>query len=258
MSNVSEQNLRQKIGIIPIILFELYKVMISSFLILFSPQKCGDHICSLSENLEPPNTIYFVGLIINFITMGSFIIFYTIEIKRENRLITYLEVNQTLPTDNESVGQALEKISKEKRESIYLLDKWYQLAGWFVLFIFILNTGLSAYIVQGYYSDNQTISTFVTSVLFMFGKLNDIYFIVNTDKNIFYSSYLKSKIQYNDVDPDKKIIIPTVFGIEINLPIQICCNNIESCKPDLFDEPESPNNHSTISNPNSLNLKSTS
>jgi hypothetical protein len=26
---------------------------------------------------------------------------------------------------------------------------------------------------------------------------------VNTEKNVFYSAYLKGKVQYNDVDPDK-------------------------------------------------------
>ena len=31
----------------------------------------------------------------------------------------------------------------------------------------------------------------------------DVYSNVNTEKNVFYSAYLKGKIQYNDVDPDK-------------------------------------------------------
>lgn len=220
MTNASEQNFKQKIGIIPTILIELYKVMVSSFLILFAPQKCGDHICSLDENLESPNLLYTIGLIMNFITMGSFLIFYGLEIKRENKLITYLEVNQTLPTDSSSVEIALEKLPEEKRNSLYMLNKWYQRLGWFVLTMFIANTGLSAYIVHGYYSDNQTLSTFITSVLFMVGKLSDIYFIVSTEKNVFYSSYLKSKIQYNDVDPGKKIIpmvLPIACGIEIPL-----------------------------------------
>jgi len=229
MSNVSEQNFKQKIGIIPTILFELYKVTISSFLILFSPQKCGDHVCSLDENLESEDLVYSIGLAMNFITVGSFLVFYCIEIKRENKLITYLEVNEMLPSDSISVGVALEKLSIEKRNYLYILNSWYQRLGWFVLGMFILNTGLSGYIVHGYYSDSQTLSTFITSVLFIVGKLYDIYFIVSTEQNVFFSSYLKSKIQYNDVDPDKKIIpikIPIGFGIEIPLDC------LEMCEPD--------------------------
>ena len=34
-------------------------------------------------------------------------------------------------------------------------------------------------------------------------KVSDVYSRVNTKKNIFYSAYLKNKVQYNDVDPDK-------------------------------------------------------
>ena len=36
-------------------------------------------------------------------------------------------------------------------------------------------------------------------------KVADVYSTVNTKQNIFYSAYLKNKVQYNDVDPDKVI-----------------------------------------------------
>jgi hypothetical protein len=35
------------------------------------------------------------------------------------------------------------------------------------------------------------------------GKLIDTNALANTDTNIFYSAYLKDRIQYNYVDPDK-------------------------------------------------------
>jgi hypothetical protein len=41
----------------------------------------------------------------------------------------------------------------------------------------------------------------------MVTKLGDIYTITNTEQNIFYSAYLKNKLQYNDVDPDKKLCL---------------------------------------------------
>ena len=34
-------------------------------------------------------------------------------------------------------------------------------------------------------------------------KVADVFSTVNTKKNIFYSAYLKNKVQFNDVDPDK-------------------------------------------------------
>jgi len=210
MSEISvfkNQDLMQKIGIAPIVLMELYKVMVSSFLILFVPQKCGDHVCSLNENMVVENDLYTTGLVINFITMFSFLTFYFIEVKRENRLISYLEVNSTKASDNESVGKVLELLHEDKRKNIIKLDKNYQHVGWFVLGMFLLNTIISGVVVYEYYLDNQTTSTYITNILFMVTKLGDIYAITNTEQNIFYSAYLKNKLQYNDVDPDKKLAL---------------------------------------------------
>ena len=199
------QDFNQKVGVIPTVLFELYKVMVSSFLILFVPQNCDGHVCTLSENLVTEDNLYTSGLVINFITMFSFLIFYLFEILRENKLITYLEVNTTVPADNESVGKSLELLPEDKKLTIYSIDRKYQLAGWSALTMFVVNTILSGFVVYKYYLDNQTTSTYVTNILFMITKLGDIYSTVNTDKNIFYSAYHKCKLQYNDVDPDKKI-----------------------------------------------------
>ena len=116
MSNIlKNQDLMQKIGMAPTILMELYKVMVSSFLILFVPQKCGDHVCSLNENMVVENNLYTSGLVINFITMFSFLFFYYIEVKRENRLISYLEVNPAKASDNDSVGKLLLLLPPNKR-----------------------------------------------------------------------------------------------------------------------------------------------
>lgn len=47
----------------------------------------------------------------------------------------------------------------------------------------------------------------------MVTKLGDIYTITNTEKNIFYSAYLKNKLQYNDVDPDKQISLENEYQL---------------------------------------------
>ncbi len=205
LSLFQNQDFMQKVGVIPTVLFELYKVMVSSFLILFVPQNCNGHVCTLSENLVTPDHLYTSGLVINFVTMASFLIFYLCEIIRENKLICYLEVNSSVPADNESVGLALKSLPEEKITTIYSIDKKYQWVGWSALTMFVINTIISGFVVYKYYLDNQTTSTYITNILFMVTKLADIYSTVNTDKNIFYSAYHKCKLQYNDVDPDKKI-----------------------------------------------------
>jgi len=205
-SRCQGQDCKQKFSIIPVILFELYRVVVSSFLILFVPQKCDDHVCQLRENLVFENGKYFTGVVFNFITMGGFIALYFIEIKRENRLISYLEVNSKKPSDDLSVEKALELLPIEKKASILYLDKCYHNLGFCMLFMFLINAVMSGVVISDYYLDNQTTSTFITNILFIITKLIDIYSIANTDKNVFYSAYLKDRIQYNDVDPDKMVL----------------------------------------------------
>lgn len=200
---LGDQDFTQKVGMVPIVALEMYRVIVSSFLVLFVPQKCDDHVCTLSENMVLENDLYNAGLVFNFLTMAAFLTMYTLEVKRENRLITYLEVNKGQASDNDSVGLALNKLSVGKRDSIWELDKYYIYSGWTAIIMFIINTILSGFVVYEYYLDSQTTSTYITNILFMVTKMADVYSNVNTEKNVFYSAYLKGKVQYNDVDPDK-------------------------------------------------------
>jgi hypothetical protein len=200
---LDDQDFMQKVGMVPVVALEMYRVIVSSFLVLFVPQKCDDHVCTLSENMVLEHDLYNAGLVFNFLTMAAFLAMYLLEVKRENRLITYLDVNKSVPMDNASVGLALDKLSVDKRDSIWSLDKYYIYSGWTAIIMFIINTFLSGFVVYEYYLDSQTTSTYITNILFMVTKLGDVYANVNTEKNVFYSAYLKGKVQYNDVDPDK-------------------------------------------------------
>jgi hypothetical protein len=53
-------------------------------------------------------------------------------------------------------------------------------------------------------------------------KVTDVYSTVNTKKNIFYSAYLKNKVQFNDVDPDKiqDIESPKVEELDGSNPVE--------------------------------------
>jgi hypothetical protein len=200
-----DQNFMQKIYVIPVFIVELYRVIISSFLILFVPQKCGDHVCTYSENMTGGNKLYSTGLVFNFITMLSFLIMYVFEIKRENRLITYLEVNKNVASDNISVQKLLEGLPEKKRNSIWKLDKCYQTTGYISIGCFVANSALSGIVIYQYYLDSQTTTTFITNIIVMISKLGSVYTTVNTEKNIFFSAYLTGKVQFNDVDPNKTI-----------------------------------------------------
>lgn len=201
----SDQDFQQKLGVSITVLLELYRVLIASFLILFVPQTCGDHVCDISENAETgDDPLYNAGFSFNCITLIAFLMMYFAEIKREGKLIAYLDVNPKCKTDNESVGEVLERLPEERKITILFYDSLYQKTAYFALTCFITNTILSGFVVYKYYLDDKTTSTFITSVLFMITKMSDVYSTVKTEKNILYSAYLKGKMQYNDLDADKK------------------------------------------------------
>lgn len=215
-NKLKDQDFIQKSTSISLFSLELYRVLVSTLLILFVPQKCNDHVCSYEENMIPTSSFYTVALVLNFLTMISFVCMYMIELKREDQLITYLEVNNSKPMDNESVGKALETLPKHRRERILFLDKYYFRISLFSIFLFVINSILSCIVIYDFYLDNQTTTTLVTNLLFMITKFGDIYGTINSDKNIFYSAYLKTKVQYNDVDPEKSESFRTLDNISKN------------------------------------------
>lgn len=198
------QDTNQKIGVATTVAVEFYRALVASFLILFVPQSCGDHVCSFSENAQTgPDPLYNAGFAFNCITMAAFAALYYAEVRREGKLIAYLDVNPAKPSDNDSVGQVLEKMPKYRSDGILYYDSLYTKAGYTVITCFSVNTVLSGLVVYKYYLDDKTTTTYITSVLFVIQKLIQVYATLKTDKNVFYSAYLSGKIQYNDMDKDK-------------------------------------------------------
>ena len=201
------QDTSQKLGVATIVAVEIYRALVASFLILFVPQDCGGHVCSFSENAETgSDPLYNAGFVFNCITMAAFIALYYSEVRRESKLISYLDVNPEKASDNDSVGLVLDKMPKYCSEAILYYDGLYIKTGYTVIVCFAVNTVLSGLVVYKYYLDDKTTTTYITSVLFVIQKLIQVYATLKTEKNVFYSAYLTGKIQYNDSDKDKVFV----------------------------------------------------
>lgn len=201
-NTVSDQDFGQKLNVNISFIMELYRVLMASFLLMFVPQKCGDELCGMYETLFISD-VNSVGFGVNITTFASFLAMYYYEIRRENKMITYLHVNDEVPRDNDAVDEALNGLEPSKKQHILRLDKNYQRTTYIAMGCFLANSVMSGIIINNSYLDSKTATAFITNILFMALKLNDAYGIANTEENIFYSAYLKSKLQYNDVDPDK-------------------------------------------------------
>jgi len=204
---IISQDFQQQSIMIMSVSIELYRVMVSSLLLLFIPQDCGKEMCTLTDNLNEPEHQYKIGFILNYITMGAFIIMYITEIRREENLIKLLEVNPTISTDNDSVGQRLMIFPEYKRTQLVNVVQQYQYASYFVIAIFIINTIFSWHVIYPRSLGNQTIINLITNILFMISKLSNVLTIIHTDGNIFFSAYLNTKVQFNDIDPREIIKI---------------------------------------------------
>lgn len=227
----NDQDFNQKLNVGITLILEIYRVLMGAFLVVFVPQKCGDTICSASQNINRGDSLSQSAISFNIITSLSFLALYFIEVKRENKMINYLEVNTFTATDNDSVGVALERLAVSKKQSIWDYDGYYQKSGYASTVAFTLNAILSFIVVYKNYLDSKTITVFLTNLLLMGLKVADVFSTVNTPKNIFYSAYLKNKVQFNDVDPDKIQLIKDESSNTIE-------NTIDNNQMDVDGEPK--------------------
>jgi len=205
----TDQDVKQKLSVFSTLVLELYRMLTSSLLILFVPQSCKGQLCSIHDNVKwnPNHHTYNLGICVNFITLFTFSCLYYIELKRENRLIKYLDVNPDMPSSNNAVEKTLEHISVEKKNKILSIDKQYQCVSYLSIGMFLFNSIVSGVIVNRYYLGSQTTTSLITSLLFMFTKLLNVYQVCNTEEHIFYSSYIKTFVQFNDLDKKHKELL---------------------------------------------------
>lgn len=200
---MGDQDFKQKTGSYIAFTLELYRVFMGTLLLFFVPQKCDDELCNFSQIINKSDAMHVGNISVNLATFVAFFAMYVIELRRENKMISYLEVNKEFPSDNDAVGEALLLLPEKKRNVVLNLDGSYQKACYIAAFFYLANSIYSGFTIYDNYYDSKTTTVFVTNLLFLVGKLVDVYGLANTETNIFYSAYLKDKVQYNYADPDK-------------------------------------------------------
>lgn len=207
-----DQDTKQRMQLFSAVCIELYRVIVASLLIVFTPQNCGGHACTAKENMAVDDEtlptafrkgFYVTGLAVNYITLLAFCGLYATEILRENALIRHLDVDAAAPGDEVSVTAVMKQLDKAHVRELRRYQWAYSQMSTVTLTLFVINVIVSGIIVIGWYSDgNITSSTFATNVLFMAGKIALVISNTSVPQNIFYSSFLHSQVQYNTRDPD--------------------------------------------------------
>jgi hypothetical protein len=207
MDKINNQEFYQRYQAISNILIELFRVITCSLMIIFVPQNCDDHVCTFEETTQFEFDLKGIGLSINFITLFLFVLMYLVEIWRENRLIKYLDVNPNLPNDSEYIANIMEILPHDKKEKILHGNRYYMYISYATIMVYLINAIISGIVINDAYLSNQTYATYITYVIFMINKLTNAYGVVNAEDNVFYSAYLKTNIQFNDIDRNYKKVI---------------------------------------------------
>lgn len=200
---LESQDCQQMMNMSTTLLLEIYRVLMGTLLIFVVPQDCNGEACGMQERFDFNDGYSQFSIGFNFFTLLAFLMLYVVEVKREHKMITYLEVNRFKSRDNESVGEALKLIHPDRLATLLNYDKTYMYAGYACIATYILNTGFSLGVIGQRVLNSTTYTVLLTNVLFMGSKLGNVYEVAHTKSNVFLSSYLTRKIQYNDVDPDK-------------------------------------------------------
>jgi len=201
-----DQDSSQKMNVLLSLIFEIYRVLMGSMLVLFVPQSCDGEVCTLEDNFNREDGgLTKATFAFNILTMVGFFVLYKIEVSRENLLIDNLDVNPNEERTNEKVAENIEKLDKEIKEQIWKCDEYYKKAGYGCMGLFGINSVLSLIVTLSNYLDDKTLTVLITNILFMGLKINEVFEIVYTEKNIFLSAFLTRKVQFNDIDKDKLI-----------------------------------------------------
>jgi hypothetical protein len=215
---IENQDSRQYVIVSILFLIDFYKITVSTLLLMFVPQQCGQYECSFQQNIVFGNNVKRnIGIVINFTTMFFFVLLYIIELSREKMLIKYLEVNPNNPRDNDSLSIVFEGLPKKKKRNIYFLDYYYQVFSWLLFFLTCVNIIISYLILYNITINYQAMTILLTYLSFSVTKLYELYYVAFTDKNIFYSAYLKDNVQFNDVSLKYKIDNEAVEEIIIQI-----------------------------------------
>lgn len=201
------KNQQERIQYIISLFAEAFKVLMAALLLVFVPQYCPETktTCTFKENFTDLNPENKGVLVINFLTLGAFLVLYYIESSRQFYFTKYLDSNNEYPDNH--LKTVLEHhptvVSK-----IEYYNKTYIKTVKVVFSAFIINTILSAWIIFYFYYDGfRSVTALITNVLLVVGKVWNDWNIVNdclTKDCMALSTALNKPLSYNVLDEKLK------------------------------------------------------
>jgi len=202
---MSKQDYTQKCKLFFIFIFQLYKILTSSLLVVLVPQKCnnGERMCSFSENFENLDPYNSFALYYNFFTSICFLLYYFVEIYRERLFIRLLDVDAEL--SKEDYDEEMEEYPKINTRVKEINELFYYI-NIFLIGILLSNIIVSIFVLSRFYLNDLTIFISISNTMLIADKQFKSFFVARKSfkENKAYSMYMSKMITYNTVDNDIK------------------------------------------------------
>ena len=212
-------DMKERLKIGALWLFQSYKVIMGSMLILFVPQKCEElilsdesgsnnldeyktSICTISQNLNKKDDIFHdITLGFNFLCVGLFLITYIVELRREHWCVKNLDINHDYPDNHlDNIIHTKPELKKElhKRNNRYFKITTITSS------IYMINLLLSSIIIYNNYVGIQAVTSYTSYVALILLKIYNSLFISYTSlKHVkALSSYITEFSSFNVFDED--------------------------------------------------------
>jgi general stress protein CsbA len=199
MPDIPKQS-TERVAISANLALNAYTVTVGSFFSVFVPRSYSaeNATCMASVNVSNLTLYNQIVFACNSLTAFLLAISYLYEYYRENWMVTYFDIDDTLLETN--IENDIKKYPKLEEDFLRITRRYY------VLFIVtgvvtIINIVLSAILISQYYSGFQSITTFLTSLIAIGQFLYKSMKISLVSKNDFkaQSVFLTKQIQFNIV-----------------------------------------------------------
>lgn len=187
----------QRVFIVLYSLFEVYRVIISSYLIVFVPQSCGGYSCTILQNIQPNDDLEVAAVSMNTFMAFYFVLLFSIEFVREKQIRKYLISDKATSTDKDYLIKMLTTMNATSREEILRLNNLYRIHSHTLLVLFFVNMGISCAVIYKNYLNNTTVTVFITNALFMINRIHKALKITSSGEYNIYSAYRTESMVYN-------------------------------------------------------------
>ncbi len=194
---------KQRLTTAFLFILESYKIIMGTFLTIFVPQECNQETCTILQNIQNNTVLHRIATISNLISFIVFIAFYSIELKRENWCIKYLDIDDNKASNN--LDTEIESY-KDIKINMNKINKHYKIITSICIGTQIINISLSVADILHQFNGISTITPLLSYVILIAIKLimsfNIAYSSLKDERA--YSSFMKISKTYNTIDDDFK------------------------------------------------------